>query len=648
MASAASQHGANMAEPLKTLAAVEQALITAATEGASTLADDASHGARQVELSCPQCRGVLYKPTTLMCGTTLCTPCVPKWKSPPGATFTTGVGAGLGYGQSTNTVLTNILGMCMPLASKAAGVRQEGNALFRAGKREEAAAVYSTAIDLCAQDATLFSNRAACRLHLGDAQAALQDAEQAVALEPSWAKASFRRGAALLKLGAGRRDYAHTAKAAGSFACAVALDVQASEGGRGGVTAAAARKQLRAALEALEALEASATPAGLADGSGDTHEGVTEASGGPGNSAELRSTLEGLATGEFVLAVVREAEDEGRLPSRAIPDERLADIAKDLECIICYNVVFKPATLPCGHVLCRPCLARALDHAFDKQPECPMCRHGLSDLLRALNLKARDLTSAGNRYSHGGQMIQVTADLDRLLTKRFSSQYIERANDAAREEASEHNQQIPLFICSLALPGQECPLHIFEPRYRLMMRRCMESGHARFGMCLSPDSDYGTLLNIVHFEQLPDGRSLVKTVGADARFHITARSVRDGYTVGTVEWVTDAAEDSDAEVKETAALEASVRGDLEAARPALVLLTAQHGQGQEVPDVPSKGYLLPFYAIEHCMRGVEAGYECAFGEATRSSHLARLRAVQPHVATMKRAIQRMVGGDSYS
>ena len=26
--------------------------------------------------------------------------------------------------------------------------------------------------------------------------------------------------------------------------------------------------------------------------------------------------------------------------------------------------------------------------------------------------------------------------------------------------------QIPVFICSLAMPGIKCPLHIFEPRYR--------------------------------------------------------------------------------------------------------------------------------------------------------------------------------------
>lgn len=35
----------------------------------------------------------------------------------------------------------------------------------------------------------------------------------------------------------------------------------------------------------------------------------------------------------------------------------------------------------------------------------------------------------------------------------------------------------------MAYPGMPCPLHIFEPRYRLMMRRCIETGTRKFGMC---------------------------------------------------------------------------------------------------------------------------------------------------------------------
>lgn len=44
-------------------------------------------------------------------------------------------------------------------------------------------------------------------------------------------------------------------------------------------------------------------------------------------------------------------------------------------------------------------------------------------------------------------------------------------------------KDIPIFVCTVAYPGVPCPLHIFEPRYRLMMRRCMDTGTKKFGMC---------------------------------------------------------------------------------------------------------------------------------------------------------------------
>ena len=120
--------------------------------------------------------------------------------------------------------------------------------------------------------------------------------------------------------------------------------------------------------------------------------------------------------------------------------------------------------------------------------------------------------------------------------RKFGDEYEARRSVASQQEnpAAQGDQaQIPVFICSLAMPGIKCPLHIFEPRYRdefhtnillinslfkifhillslcrLMMRRCMESGNCQFGMVLSPDSKYGTMLRINSFNQMPDGRSV--------------------------------------------------------------------------------------------------------------------------------------------
>ena len=43
--------------------------------------------------------------------------------------------------------------------------------------------------------------------------------------------------------------------------------------------------------------------------------------------------------------------------------------------------------------------------------------------------------------------------------------------------------QVPIFVCTMSFPSIPCPLHVFEPRYRLMIRRCMEVGTREFGMC---------------------------------------------------------------------------------------------------------------------------------------------------------------------
>lgn len=47
------------------------------------------------------------------------------------------------------------------------------------------------------------------------------------------------------------------------------------------------------------------------------------------------------------------------------------------------------------------------------------------------------------------------------------------------------NKKVPIFVCTMAFPTVPCPLHIFEPCYRLMIRRCMEAGTKCFGMCLA-------------------------------------------------------------------------------------------------------------------------------------------------------------------
>lgn len=59
-------------------------------------------------------------------------------------------------------------------------------------------------------------------------------------------------------------------------------------------------------------------------------------------------------------------------------------------------------------------------------------------------------------------------------------------------------KNVPIFVCTMAYPTVPCPLHIFEPRYRLMIRRSIQTGTKQFGMCVSDTQNrYDFCVNIL-------------------------------------------------------------------------------------------------------------------------------------------------------
>jgi Lon protease-like protein len=77
--------------------------------------------------------------------------------------------------------------------------------------------------------------------------------------------------------------------------------------------------------------------------------------------------------------------------------------------------------------------------------------------------------------------------------------------------------RIPLFPLNVVLlPGAELPLHIFEPRYRRMVNKCL-SQRSEFGMLLSMSSGVarvGCTAEIMEvLTRYPDGRMDILSVG---------------------------------------------------------------------------------------------------------------------------------------
>lgn len=204
----------------------------------------------------------------------------------------------------------------------------------------------------------------------------------------------------------------------------------------------------------------------------------------------------------------------------------------DVECSLCYRLFYEPITTLCGHVFCAGCLDRSLDH----QDRCPLCKSSLSDHL------------AERRQS-------ITKSIENLIKFCFSDEYEQRKlqHETEVKDLTQNQNEIPIFVCTLALPRITIPLHIFEPRYRLMMRRAL-STTKKFGMCMPSDdteahyNDSGCLLEIKSAEYLPDGRLILETIGVK-RFKVLERSVKDGYDTAKVEWITDTVVEGDNEKK---------------------------------------------------------------------------------------------------
>jgi Lon protease-like protein len=109
--------------------------------------------------------------------------------------------------------------------------------------------------------------------------------------------------------------------------------------------------------------------------------------------------------------------------------------------------------------------------------------------------------------------------------------------------------QLPIFPLPVVLiPEMTLPLHIFEPRYRLMLRHCMD-GDRLFGVSYHPNAEVGRLAvpdpesigcaaRILHVRPRPDGRADILTVGT-RRYRIGHYLSQDPYLLAEVEFFDD-------------------------------------------------------------------------------------------------------------
>jgi Lon protease-like protein len=111
---------------------------------------------------------------------------------------------------------------------------------------------------------------------------------------------------------------------------------------------------------------------------------------------------------------------------------------------------------------------------------------------------------------------------------------------------------------TVLLPFAHLPLHIFEPRYRALVKDVL-AGEGEFGVVLIERGQevgggdvrfgVGTVARIMQTAELPDGRWLLDAVGTE-RFRVTEWLPDDPYPLALVEAFDDEPSDTDTEAAE--------------------------------------------------------------------------------------------------
>lgn len=150
--------------------------------------------------------------------------------------------------------------------------------------------------------------------------------------------------------------------------------------------------------------------------------------------------------------------------------------------------------------------------------------------------------------------------------------------------------QIPLFPLNAVLfPHMPMALHVFEERYRTMMRDCLDAGTTfgvvaiREGREVGPNAEphsVGTLAQLREVKELEDGGYDLIVVGA-SRFRIDSLAYDRPYLIGGITYLQDAPASGDA-----VALASRVAAGFAEYAAAIRALSQQEPPEMELPDEP--------------------------------------------------------------
>jgi ATP-dependent Lon protease len=183
-------------------------------------------------------------------------------------------------------------------------------------------------------------------------------------------------------------------------------------------------------------------------------------------------------------------------------------------------------------------------------------------------------------------------------------------------------RELPLFPLPdvVLFPQEVLPLHIFEPRYRMMLRTVMAEDR-RFGVVrwdpqAGAMATVGCCAEVIHCQTQDDDRSNIVTMGQQ-RFRVLDVVREAPFRIGLVSWIEDEAEEQPDALKDLGA-------QVDQALRDVVELTAKLiGKEPQLPgDLPTLPRELSFWIGAH-LGGPVADHQQALLELTSTSE--RLR-----------------------
>ena len=180
-------------------------------------------------------------------------------------------------------------------------------------------------------------------------------------------------------------------------------------------------------------------------------------------------------------------------------------LATLLECGICLSLLCEPISLSCGHTYCRVCLVKSLRQ---HKKQCPGCREICH-------------VSAENAAENIVIKSMAIALEPELYQQRLAEGEIEK-----RVWTSVY----PVFFYNkVELPYSRLGLHLFEPRYKTMMTRVVNSNRA-FAYVRTSNlaaGDIALIAEVKEAEFLSDGRCIVEA-NLCKRSRVVEHYVEDG------------------------------------------------------------------------------------------------------------------------